>query len=158
MISPETSIWLAAFAGAAVIGGMWIISNERRARLHEAVLKISRNSADWRVSDKAFELADEHIDRNLPSVCPILMSRKGGCTPQRLCEDVGIEARPYSSKNSISRDRTFARLASEALSGGVFAAHSSDEHCRDKVIDLAAICKLWIEAIELRELTGGDDV
>jgi len=91
-------------------------------------------------------------EQNHPSLDQVLLNRDRGCEPERMCEEYEIptEARAkfLCSLAEERKQQTFARIAVEELCEAVSA--ESEVRVRAEVVQLAAVCVKWIEAIDRR--------
>jgi hypothetical protein len=98
-------------------------------------------------------------EQNHPDVDQVLMTRPGGCTPQRMAEHYEI---PFAGRAKFMTDLaagrgevTWAHIAVEELAEAVEAAALGDEDAlRTEVVQLAAVCVQWVEALDRR---GGEE-
>lgn len=92
-------------------------------------------------------------EQNHPSVDPILLKRRGGCTPERMCEEYGLpsEARSKRACDEAAKrgELTFAHIITEELCEAVSAP--DDEARRGELVQLGACVLQWIEAIDRRK-------
>lgn len=94
-------------------------------------------------------------EQNHPDVDQILMTRPGGCTPQRMAEEYEIpnagRAKVHTDLRARQGQVTWAHIAVEELAEAVEAAALGDEDTvRTEVVQLAAVCVQWAQAIDRR--------
>ena len=89
-------------------------------------------------------------EQNHPCLDQVLLNRKGGCTPMRMCEEYEIPSEGRAKKKCDIAFKngtgTYAHIAIEEMSEVVSAF--SIEKRREELIQLAAVCVAWIEKID----------
>jgi hypothetical protein len=94
-------------------------------------------------------------EQNHPDVDPVLTGRKGGCDAQRMAEEYEMptanRAKFMCQIAAHRKQCTWAHIALEELAEAVAAATDEGEIAlRAEVIQLAAVCVQWAEAIDRR--------
>ena len=95
-------------------------------------------------------------EQNHPCLDQVLLKRKGGCSPQRMCEEYEIpsesRAKHKCDTESNRGKLTYAHIAIEEMSEVVstFDIHKR----REELVQLTAVCVAWIEKIDRDLLTG----
>lgn len=88
-----------------------------------------------------------------PSVDPILLNRKGSCSPQRMAQEYELpteERAKFMCQEAFrKKEGTFAHVAVEELCE-VIACLGDEEAMRQELVQTAAVCVAWIEAIDRR--------
>lgn len=95
-------------------------------------------------------------EQNHPDVDQILMTREGGCTPDRMAAEYQIPAAYQARRQckiAASRDQvTWAHILIEEVAEAVEAATSTDPILlRDELVQVAAVAVGWIECLDRRE-------
>jgi hypothetical protein len=94
--------------------------------------------------------------QNHPSVDNILMSRKGGCSPDRMCEEYEIptetRARLMCELASQRNQVTWSHIAVEELAEVISCRNDTER--REELVQLAAVIYSWIDKIDRNSPTG----
>ncbi len=109
------------------------------------------------------EIIQEHKNQlekwgcqNHPSVDQVLTTRKGGCSPERMCEEYEIpsESRAKSICDIAAKNRevTWAHITIEELSEVISCTSENDR--RKELIQLAAVIYSWIDSIDRNSPSG----
>lgn len=95
-------------------------------------------------------------EQNHPSVDVVLSTRKGGCSPERMCEEYEIpsETRAKFICESAARKKeiTWSHIAVEELSEVISC--ENDISRREELIQLAAVIYSWIDSIDRNSTAG----
>lgn len=95
--------------------------------------------------------------QDYPSVDPVLLARAGGCSPERMAEEYEMpseERAKFLCRTAFERGQgTYAHVAVEELAEVICAP--TDAARRGELVQLAAVCHGWIQAIDRRAAEGG---
>ena len=91
-----------------------------------------------------------------PDVCPILMGRNGGVSPQRIAEDLGIptaeRAKAICESAAKRKALHWGAIIVEELAEAVEeAALGNRQALREELVQCGAVICAWIEAIDRRK-------
>lgn len=94
-------------------------------------------------------------EQNHPDFDQVLLTREGGCTPERMAEEyeVPTETRGRNlCELAFSRgEGTWAHIAVEELAEAIGTCNEPPERLREELIQTAAVLVAWVEAIDRRE-------
>jgi hypothetical protein len=112
------------------------------AVLNDVLMERSRQDEKWG-------------EQNHPDLCPVLMGREGGASPQCFAEDLEIPTRSRAQflcqQRFARKQGTWASIAVEELCEAVeSAARQTQPELRKELVQLAAVCVAWIEALDRR--------
>ena len=96
-------------------------------------------------------------EQNHPSADRVLIERKGGCSPERMCENYELpnEARAkwLCQEHERRGDISWPHIAVEEMSEAVAAfADGSEIAGRVELVQLAAVIVGWIECIDRNQV------
>lgn len=105
--------------------------------LSEVQLERERQDAKWG-------------EQTHPCLDLTLLTRKGGCTPERMCENYEIPTEPrakFMCENAFKKSQgTYAHIALEEFSEAV--SEFDPLKRRQEIIQLAAVCVAWVESLD----------
>ncbi len=94
-----------------------------------------------------------------PSLNQVLITREGGCTPERMCEHFEIPSEDrakFLCENSFKNDEgTWTNIIVEELSEAVCAPDEASR--RTELVQLAACVIAWIEDIDYKKENTEDE-
>jgi hypothetical protein len=98
---------------------------------------------------------DKWGEQNHPDVDTVLMSRPGGCRPERMAEHYAIPSATHARTTCDGRhhrgDGTFADILIEEVAEAIEAAVLlGEEGLRAELIQVAAVAAAWVECIDRR--------
>ena len=90
--------------------------------------------------------------QNHPSLDQVLLGRPGGCSPERMAEEYEIcsenRAKFLCEQAFQSGRGTYGHIAIEEMAEVICAR--DEQSIRAELIQLAAVCVAWVEAIDRR--------
>jgi hypothetical protein len=116
----------------------------------------------WLLPRALRSIIDERIaqdakwgEQNHPDFDQVLLTREGGCTPQRMAEHYEIptenRGRNLCQMAEDKGELTWAHIAVEELAEAVGTCNEPVERLREELVQTAAVLVAWIEAIDRRE-------
>jgi len=107
----------------------------------------------YEILDERERQEEKWDEQNHPSLDQVLLNRKGGCTPRRMCEHYEIpEEGRAKAMCEIAHERketTFAVIVIEELSEAI-SCLDDEAKMRAELIQCAAVIVNWIGAIDRR--------